>query len=143
MVRPVVENAPEKRTVINMGTIPRRSKGAAPPERVATAAELADEAQRWARARQQALTTAPAPEGNLCACLVTFAAWRPCRVCGSLTLYVNVDLQTDSDFECGLCKEIREILARWLRPSLPMRAALHLLGLISTANDNRMVAHAS
>ena len=125
-----------------MGTV-SRAKRTAPPERVATPAELADDAQRWARARQQAPTTAPAPGGDLCACLVTFAAWRPCCVCGSLTLYVDENARTDSDFECGLCKEIREILARWLRPSLPMRAALHLLGLFSMAIDNHEVAHAS
>jgi len=76
-------------------------------------------------------------EGNLCACLVTFSAWRKCCVCGSETLYVNSQARTDTDFECGICQRIREDLAKKLaRPSLPMRAALHLRSLFSTANDN-------
>jgi hypothetical protein len=132
----------------------RRRCLAAKPYRFATV----DEFERFAEAEEPTRETIEAeraesegdddakpasPDGNLCACLVTFAAWRACSVCGSLTLYVNENVQTDSDFECGLCEEVREILARWLRPSLPMRVALHLLGLFSTANDNRKVAHAS
>jgi hypothetical protein len=113
-------------------------------ERTASAQELRDDEERCRRAREKARQgTTPANEGNLCKCLVMFAAWRPCCVCGSLTLYVNENVRTDSDFECGRCKEIRENLARWLRPALPVRAALHLLGLFSTAIDNREVAHAS
>jgi hypothetical protein len=54
-------------------------------------------------------------EGNLCACLVTFAAWRRCCVCGSLTLYVNGNAQSDGDVECGLCRRLREELAERLR----------------------------
>jgi hypothetical protein len=80
------------------------------------------------------------PEGDLCACMVTFARWRKCAVCGSLTLYVNSQARTDDDFECGLCQVIRENLAKRLRrTSLPARAALHLWGLFSTANDNAAV----
>jgi hypothetical protein len=111
-------------------------------ERTATPTELEEDRRRCLAAKAKAPTPASI-EGNLCAALVRFAAWRPCRVCGSLTLYVNENVRTDSDFECGRCKQVREILARWLRPSLPMRAAVHLLGLFSTAIDNREVAHAS
>jgi hypothetical protein len=75
-------------------------------------------------------------EGDLCACLVTFARWRKCCVCCSETLYVNSQAQTDGDFECGLCQRIREDLAKKLRPPLPLRAALHLRSLHCTANDN-------
>jgi hypothetical protein len=97
----------------------------------ATPEELEDERRRWERA------TRPAPiEGNLCACLVMLARWCPCCVCGSLTLYANERARTDGDFECGVCVEIRETLAKRLRPSLPLRAALHLRTLFSTANDN-------
>jgi tRNA A37 N6-isopentenylltransferase MiaA len=103
-------------------------------ERTATPEELEEDRRRCLATRTK---TTPAPiEGNLCAVLVTFAAWRPCCVCGSLTLYVNENARTDSDFECGLCKEIRESLAKRLRPSLPMLAALHMRALFSTANDN-------
>jgi hypothetical protein len=77
-----------------------------------------------------------ADEGNLAAVLVLFARWRRCCVCGSETLYVNEQGRTDGDFECGLCQGIREDLAKELKSSLPMRAALHLRSLFSTANDN-------
>jgi len=70
------------------------------------------------------------------ACLVTFAAWRRCAVCGSLTLFVNSQAQTDGDFECGLCQGIRENLAKRLRLSLPLRVAMHLHTLFAIANDN-------
>ena len=112
-------------------------------ERTATPEELGEDRRRCLAAKVKPPNPAPI-EGNLCAVLVRFAAWRLCRVCGSLTLYVNENARTDSDFECGRCKGIREDLAkRLLRPSLPMRAVLHWLGLFSTANDNRKVAHAS
>ena len=125
-----------------MGTV-SRPKRTALRERFATPAELEEDRRRCLAAKAKPPTLAPI-EGNLCAVLVRFAAWRPCCVCGWRTLYVNENVRTDSDFECGRCREIREILARWLRPSLPMRAALHLLGLFSTAIDNHeVVAHAS
>jgi hypothetical protein len=74
-----------------------RSKRTTPRERVATPEELADEAQRWNRAREARRVVAPEPiEGNLCAVLVTFAAWQRCAVCGSLTLYVNSQAQTQN-----------------------------------------------
>jgi hypothetical protein len=78
----------------------------------------------------------PAPDADLCACLVAFARWRKCCVCGSETLYVNDQARSDTDFECGLCQRIREDLAKKLRPPLPLRAALHLRSLHCTANDN-------
>jgi hypothetical protein len=111
-------------------------------ERTATPEELGEDRRRCLAAKVKPPKPAPI-EGNLCAVLVRFATWRLCCVCGSLTLYVNENARTDSDFECGRCKEVCEILARWLRPSLPMRAALHLLGLFSKAIDNHQVAHAS
>jgi hypothetical protein len=77
------------------------------------------------------------PDANLCACLVTFAAWRKCCVCGSLTLFVNEQARTDGAFECGLCREIREGLAERLRRTpILERVALHLRSLFATANDN-------
>jgi hypothetical protein len=79
----------------------------------------------------------PGDEGNLCTCLVTFARWRKCCVCGSETLYVNSQAQTDGDFECGLCVEIRENLAKRLRyTKLSSRVATHLHTLLAIANDN-------
>jgi hypothetical protein len=94
----------------------------------------------------------PEPSGNLCGVLVTFATWRPCCCCGSPVLFVNGQAQSDGDVECGLCLSLREELAERLRPlpvqgaqicaarpSLPVRAALHLWGLwglLSTGNDN-------
>lgn len=126
-----------------MGNITRRSKRTAPRERTATAEELAEDKRRCLTAKAKPLTPAPGQEGDLCACLITFAGWRKCSVCASLTLFVNENVRTNSDFECGLCKEIRENLARRLRPSLPCRAALHLRAVFSTANDNHEVAHAS
>jgi len=116
-----------------MGTVSRRSKRTAPPSRVATPEELADEAQRWERAREA--QQAPI-ESNLCACLVMLGRWRRCCCCGSLVLFVNEQARADGDVECGLCVKIRESLAKRLRPSLPMRAALHLRALFSTGNDN-------
>ena len=104
-------------------------------ERTATAAELAEDRRRCLAAKTK--PPAPSPiEGNLCACLVTFARWRECCVCGSETLFVDGRCRTDDAFECGLCQGIREDLAKRLRPSLPMRAALHLRALFTTANDN-------
>ena len=116
-----------------MKNVPRPKR---PRERVATAAELADEAARCRRAREAQRAPAPPQEGNLCACLVLMARWRKCCVCGSETLFVDERGRSDGDFECGLCKGIREDLAKRLRPSLPMRAAMHLRALFSTANDN-------
>jgi hypothetical protein len=121
-----------------------RSKRTAPRERTATPAELADETERCRRAREKARqATEPEPEGNLAKCLVTFARWRKCCVCGSLTLFVNTQARTDGDVECPSCVRVRENIAKRLRPSLPMRAALHLRSLFSTANDNHEVQHAS
>jgi hypothetical protein len=103
---------------------------------------LADEAQRWERAReaQRAPTPAPAQEGNLAAVLVLFARWRKCCVCSRPVLFVDARCRTDADVECPTCQGIREDLARRLRrPSLPTRAALHLWGLFATSNDNHEV----
>lgn len=111
-------------------------------ERTATPAELEEDRRRCLAARMKPPTPAPI-EGNLCAVLVRFAAWRLCCVCGSPTLYVNENTRTDSDFECGLCKGNRESLAKRLRQSLPTRAALHVRALFSTAIGNREVAYAS
>jgi len=116
-----------------------RPKKTAPRERTATPAELADEAARCRRAREAQRAPAPAQEGNLCACLVTLARWRRCCTCQSLVLFVNANARATGDVECKTCVDIREDLARRLRParpSLPMRAALHLRALFSTANDN-------
>jgi hypothetical protein len=115
------------------------------PERTATPEELAEDRRRYLAAKARPPAIEPAPiEGNLCAVLVTFAAWRQCCCCQSLTLYVNSQARTTGDFECGLCKDIRENLAKRLRrPSLHERVRFHLAGLFSTANDNHEVAHAS
>ena len=133
-----------------MRNVTRRSTRTAPRERVATPAELADDRRRCLAAREQHRPLAPLPptpapsEGNLVKCLVVFAAWRKCCVCGSETLFVDGQCRTDSDCECGLCQGIREDLARRLRrTSLHERARFHLAGLFTTANDNHEVAHAS
>ena len=87
-------------------------------------------------ARAKPPTPAPAQEGNLCACLVTLAAWRRCH-CGSLTLFVDSQARTDSDFTCGLCQAKIEDLARRLRyVKCAERVRFHLSALFSTANDN-------
>jgi hypothetical protein len=114
-------------------------------ERTATPEELAEDRRRCLAANAKPATPPPPQEGNLCACLVTFAAWRHCCTCGSLVLFVNAQAGTDGDFECGLCEQIRENLStRLRRMSLPIRAALHLRALFTTANDNRrQVSHAS
>jgi len=87
-----------------------RSKRTAPRSRTATTEELLDEQARWIRAT----TKPPAPEsqGNLCATLAMFAAWRPCSACHCLTLYVGSDVRTDSDFTCGACLARKEALAK-------------------------------
>jgi hypothetical protein len=121
-----------------MQTVPRPKK-TAPRSRCATPLELADEARRWERAReaQRAPTPAPETQSNLCAVLVTFAAWRRCCTCQSLVLYVNANARATGDVECPTCIGVREDLAKRLRrPSLPMRAALHLRALFATSNDN-------
>ena len=105
-------------------------------ERTATAEELEEDRRRCLAAKTKAPTPPPAQEGNLLACLVMLARWRHCCVCGALVLFVNERARTDGDVECGFCVEIRENLAKRLRPSLPMRAVLHLRALFSTANDN-------
>jgi hypothetical protein len=155
---------------------------------------LADEAQRWERARSKP----PAPiEANLVKTLLVLSQWKPCSACGARTLYVNEQAKTDTPFVCGACEERRESLAKqcrkpaakgcpscgsmaifvdeslshpratcggclatWsvlppdkrrrpaavqeaplplTRPSLPMRVALYLRALVSTANDNAQV----
>jgi hypothetical protein len=106
-------------------------------ERTATAVELEEDRRRYLAAKPTSKPISKPVEGNLCAVLVTFAAWRRCCVCGSLTLYVDENAQTDGDFECGLCVEIRENLAKRLRQTpLPARMAMHLWGLFATSNDN-------
>ena len=117
-------------------------------ERTATPEELAEDTERWNRAREQHRVLAPAPEpeateGNLAACLVLLARWRKCCVCGSETLFVDERGRSDADFECGLCVQVREDLARRLRyVKLADRVRFHLHALFSTANDNHEVAHA-
>jgi len=116
-----------------------RSKRTAPRERVATAEELADEDRRWQAARAKPAQATKPQEGNLAAVLVMFARWRRCCCCQALVLYVGANARATGDVECPTCIGIREDLARRLRParpSLPMRAALHLRALFSTANDN-------
>ena len=108
-------------------------------ERTATAAELEEETERCRRAREAHRPLAPAPiEGNLCACLVTFAKWRPCCVCGAVfVLYVNAQARTDGDVECSTCQGIREDLAKRLRyTKLSDRVRFHLRSLFAVANDN-------
>jgi len=79
-------------------------------------------------------------EANLAATLVLFARWRRCCVCGSLTLFVNEQAQTDGDFECGLCQQVREDLARKLRRTPVLeRVRNHLVSFWWTGNDNAVV----
>jgi hypothetical protein len=121
---------------MTMGNVSRRSKR--PRERVATPAELAEDRRRCLAAKAKA---APAQEGNLCACLVTFAAWRTCNGCGARVLFVNEQARTTGKFACGRCDERREAMGEKCKPSLPARAALHLWGSFST-NDNGHEARA-
>lgn len=79
-------------------------------ERTASPAELEDERQRWVRA-----TTPPAPEGNLCACLVTLAAYRQCSCCRAPVIFVNEQARTDGDVVCGRCEKRREDLGKQCR----------------------------
>ena len=111
-------------------------------ERTATPAELEEDRRRCLAAKVKPPTLAPI-EGNLCGCVVMFAQWRRCCCCGSLTLFVNSQARSDSDFECGLCQGIRESHAQRLRQSLPTRAALQVRALCAMANGNREVAYAS
>ena len=108
-------------------------------ERTATPDELAEDRRRCLAAKAKT-PTAPKPaaenEGNLCACLATFAAWRACDACGALVLFVNELARTTGKVVCGRCERRRKALGEQCKPSLPMRAALHLRGLFSTANDN-------
>jgi hypothetical protein len=88
-------------------------------------------------ARAKPPTPAPAQEGNLCACLVTFARWRKCCVCGSETLFVDERGHSDADLECGLCVAVREGLARRLRfAKLASRLRGRLAVLFTSTNDN-------
>jgi len=67
-------------------------------------------------------------ERNLCRTLVYLAAWKPCASCGSRVLYVDEQARTDSEFLCGPCRDRREAMGKRLaRPSLPARAAMHLV----------------
>ena len=107
-------------------------------ERTATPQELAEDRRRCLTAKAKPAPV-PSQEGNLCACLVTFAAWRECCCCSRPVLYVRADCRATGDVECPTCQGIRENLVKRLRRSLPMRAALHLRALFATANDNAMV----
>ena len=108
----------------------------APRERVATAAELADEAQRWERARSKP----PAPiEANLVKTLLVLSQWKPCSACGALTLYVNEQAKTDTPFACTRCERRRADFGERCKPSFPVRAMLHLRALFTVANDNHQV----
>ena len=106
-------------------------------ERTVSPEELEEDRRRCLAARTK--PPAAAQEGNLCACLVTFAAWRKCCVCSRPVLYVDARCRTAGDVECPTCQGIREDLARRLRPPMPTRAALHLRALFTTANDNGAV----
>jgi transcription elongation factor Elf1 len=90
--------------------------------RTATPEELADEQARWIRAT----TKSPAPEsqGNLCATLAMFAAWRQCSACGDRVLYVDERAQTGSTFVCGGCLARKESLAEQARRSAHQEANL-------------------
>jgi hypothetical protein len=124
--RPRGRNTPDERMVINMATIPRRSKRTAPRSRCATPEELRDETERCRRAREEHRPLAPAPEptGNLARTLIYFAAWRPCSSCGTRVLYVGSDARTDSDFTCGGCLARKESLAEQARRSAHQEANL-------------------
>jgi hypothetical protein len=74
--------------------------------------------------------------GSFCAVLVYSAAWRACGACGALVLFVDGQARTDSKFTCGRCDERSEALGMRCRPSLPLRSALHLHALFSTANNS-------
>jgi hypothetical protein len=104
------------------------SKRTVPRERTATLAELAEDRRRCLAAKAK---QAPVQEGNLCACLVTFAAWRICNGCGARLLFVNEQARTTGKFVCGRCDERREAMGEKCKPSLPFRAALHLRALLS------------
>lgn len=106
-------------------------------ERTATPQELEEDRRRCAAARTKPPTPAPAAEGNLVKCLVVFARWRTCSVCRSRPLlFVDARCRTDADVECPTCQRIREDLAKRLKPSLPLRAALHLRAIFEARNDN-------
>ena len=113
-----------------------RPRKTAPRSRCASPAELEEDRRRCLAAKAKPPTPAPT-EGNLCACLVTFARWRKCAVCGSETLFVNEQARTDADFECGLCVQVREDLAETLRyVKLAGRVRVRLRSLFTTVNDN-------
>ena len=135
MACPVVEVPLMEETTVKNVPRPKR-----PRERVATPAELADEAERCRRAREAHRPLAPKPEpaeANLCGALVCLARWRKCCVCGSETLFVDERGRADADFECGLCQGIRENLAKRLRyVKLAGRVRFHLDALFLTGNDN-------
>ncbi len=124
-----------------MRTVPRPKRTR---ERVATQAELAEDTRRCREAREQHRPLAPEPEpteGNLAACMVTFAAWKRCHCCQSLTLFVDSQARTDSPFTCGLCAAEIENLAKRLKYArLASRVRGHLAGLF--ANDNGTEARA-
>lgn len=90
--------------------------------------------------------TQSGPEaGNLARTLIFLVAWRQCSACGARVLYVDEHARTLSAFHCGRCESRRERLTaqcRPRRPSLPMRAAMHLWGLFATSNDNHHEARA-
>jgi hypothetical protein len=117
-------------------------------ERTATPEELEEDRRRCLAAKEKAPTPVPNPaaenEGNLCACLVTFAAWRKCCVCSRPVLFVDARCKADSDVECPTCHGIRRNLARRLR-QMPVleRVGLHLRALFLVANDNHEVTNAS
>lgn len=117
-----------------MGTVSRRSKRTAPPSRVATPEELADEAQRWERAREAQRALAPTPiEANLVKTLLVLAQWKACSACGALTLYVNEQAKTDTPFACTRCEWRRADFGERCKPSFPVRAMLHLRALFTVA----------
>jgi hypothetical protein len=70
-------------------------------------------------------------DGDLVKVMAAFAAWRRCRACGRLALYVDDDVRSDSDLTCGACEKRCASLARECRS--------RVLPYSPSADDNRRV----